>query len=335
MDIMKARRGQGRGQLGGGQRWWDALVLLAVIWGSSFLLMKVGVGVLPPAYVTLVRLAVGAVTLLVWLRATGARLPRGARVWGHLAVTGALVNVAPFTLFAWGEQRVSSVVAGIFNAATPLLTMVVVSVALPGERPGARRLLGMPIGFAGVLVVLGVWRGADGSDLAGQLACLAAAGCYAVGFPYAQRFLAGRPESTVSLSAAQVVVATAEAAVLAPLVSGGLPSTGPDGWSPSAVVALLLLGVLGTGVAYLLNYRVIRRAGAVAASTVTYLMPLVAVVAGAVLLGEGMTWNQPVGALVVLLGVAVGRRGTPSGAAAPGGGGTSPHLRPAATASGR
>ncbi|MCZ4121703.1 DMT family transporter [Streptomyces sp. H39-S7] len=314
MDIMKARGKRVRD----GQRWWDALVLLAVIWGSSFLLMKVGVGVLPPAYVTLVRLLVGAVTLLVWLRATGARLPRGARGWGHLAVTGALVNVAPFTLFAWGEQHVSSVVAGIFNAATPLLTMLVVSVVLPGERPGGRRLLGMPIGFAGVLVVLGVWRGADGSDLAGQLACLAAAGCYAVGFPYAQRFLAGRPESTVSLSAAQVVVATAEAAVLAPLGSGGLPATGPDGWSPSAVVALLLLGVLGTGVAYLLNYRVIRRAGAVAASTVTYLMPLVAVVAGVVLLGEGMTWNQPVGALVVLLGVAVGRRGAGGGAAAAG-----------------
>ncbi|MCM2428843.1 DMT family transporter [Streptomyces sp. RKAG337] len=302
MDFMKTRGEKAR------ERWWDALVLLSVIWGSSFLLMKVGVGVLPPAYVTLVRLVVGAVTLLVWLRATGGRLPRGAGVWGHLAVTGALVNVAPFTLFAWGEQRVSSVVAGIFNAATPLLTMLVVTVVLPGERPGARRLLGMPIGFAGVLVVLGVWRGADGSDLAGQLACLAAAGCYAVGFPYAQRFLAGRPESTVSLSAAQVVVATVEAAVLAPLVSGGLPAAGPDGWTPSAVVALLLLGVLGTGVAYLLNYRIIRRAGAVAASTVTYLMPLVAVVAGAVLLGEGMTWNQPAGALVVLLGVAVGRR---------------------------
>ncbi|MCZ4097729.1 MULTISPECIES: DMT family transporter [Streptomyces] len=314
MDFMRTRGGQGRGR----ERWWDALVLLAVIWGSSFLLMKVGVGVLPPAYVTLVRLVVGAVTLLVWLRATGGRLPRGARVWGHLAVTGALVNVAPFTLFAWGEQRVSSVVAGIFNAATPLLTMLVVTVVLPGERPGARRLLGMPIGFAGVLVVLGVWRGADGSDLAGQLACLAAAGCYAVGFPYAQRFLAGRPESTVSLSAAQVVVATVEAAVLAPLVSGGLPATGPDGWTPSAVVALLLLGVLGTGVAYLLNYRIIRRAGAVAASTVTYLMPLVAVVAGAVVLGEGMTWNQPVGALVVLLGVAVGRRRAGNGSAAPG-----------------
>ncbi|MFI9105842.1 DMT family transporter [Streptomyces fildesensis] len=310
MDFMKTRGEKAR------ERWWDALVLLSVIWGSSFLLMKVGVGVLPPAYVTLVRLVVGAVTLLVWLRATGGRLPRGARVWGHLAVTGALVNVAPFTLFAWGEQRVSSVVAGIFNAATPLLTMLVVTVVLPGERPGARRLLGMPIGFAGVLVVLGVWRGADGSDLAGQLACLAAAGCYAVGFPYAQRFLAGRPESTVSLSAAQVVVATVEAAVLAPLVSGGPPATGPDGWTPSAVVALLLLGVLGTGVAYLLNYRIIRRAGAVAASTVTYLMPLVAVVAGAVVLGEGMTWNQPVGALIVLLGVAVGRRRAGNGTGA-------------------
>jgi len=286
-------------------RWWDALLLLALIWGSSFLFIKVAVGVIPPAYVALGRIAIGAVTLLVVLAATRQRLSRSPAVWGHSAVTAALVNVAPFMLFSWGEQHVSSVVAGIFNAVTPVLAMLVALVALPDERPGRQRLVGLPIGFAGVLVVLGVWRTSDGQDLAGQLACLAAAACYALGFPYAKRTLAGRSESSVELSAVQIVVGTVEAAVVAPLVSGGLPDSTRGWWTPSVVGSMLALGVLGTGLAYLLNYRIIRRAGVVAASTVTYLMPLVSVAAGVLLLGEHVTWNQPAGALVVLLGVAV------------------------------
>ncbi|MFB7662687.1 DMT family transporter [Kitasatospora sp. NPDC056138] len=286
-------------------RWWDALLLLALIWGSSFLFVKVAVRVMPPGYVALARMAVGAVTLLLVLAATGQRLPRGRAVWGHSAVTALLVNVAPFTLFSWGEQHVSSVLAGIFNATTPVLAMLVAAVLLPDERPDRRRLVGLPIGFAGVLVVLGVWRGADGQSLAGQLACLAAAACYALGFPYAKRTLAGRPESTVALSAVQVLLGTAEGAVVAPLLSGGLP-TDPGRWcTPPVIGSVLALGALCTGVAYPLNYRVIRRAGAVAATMVSYLMPLVAVVAGVLLLDERVTWNQPVGALVVLLGVAV------------------------------
>ncbi|MFI9723269.1 DMT family transporter [Streptomyces sp. NPDC052396] len=290
-----------------GRRWWDALVLLALIWGSSFLLMKVAVGAMPPACVTLARLGIGSVTLLTVLRLKGLRLPRGRAVWGHSAVVAALVNVAPFTLFAWGERQVSSVLAGIFNAVTPLLTLGVALVALPEERPDRRRLLGIPLGFAGVLVVLGVWRAPDGPHLAGQAACLGAAACYAVGFPYARRHLAGRAESTVALSAAQVLAGTAECALVAPVLSGGLPAVTGRWASPAVLAALLALGALGTGVAYLLNYRVIRRAGAVAATTVTYLMPLVAAAAGVLLLGERLTWNQPAGALVVLAGVAVGQ----------------------------
>lgn len=283
------------------------MLLLALIWGSSFLFVKVAVQVIPPAYVALGRIAVGAVTLLVVLAVTRQRLPRDPAVWGHSAVVAALVNVAPFMLFSWGEQHVSSVLAGIFNATTPVLAMLVALVALPEERPGRARLVGLPIGFAGVLVVLGVWRGGHGESLAGQLACLAAAGCYALGFPYAKRTLVGRPETVLELSTVQVVIATVEAAVAAPLLSGGLPTGLGRWWTPQVAGSVLALGVFCTAIAYLLNYRVIRRAGAVTATMVSYLMPIVSVAAGVLLLGEHLSWNQPVGALVVLLGVAIGQ----------------------------
>ena len=113
-----------------------------------------------------------------WLAAARDRLPRGRGVWLHLAVASLLANVLPFTLFAYGEQHVTSVLAGIWNATTPLMTLLVVLAALPEERPSWQRLAGLGVGFAGVLVVLGAWRGVGTDELLGNLACLGAAACY-------------------------------------------------------------------------------------------------------------------------------------------------------------
>src|SRR5512135_2178032 len=127
-------------------------------------------------------------------------VPRDLRTWGHLFVGALLLSAGPFTLYAYGETQVSSVLAGIWNATTPLLTAAVAMLALPDERPTRARVAGLLVGFAGVLVVLGAWRGVGGHALLGNLACLAAATCYGLGFPYTRRHLAGRPESVVSLA---------------------------------------------------------------------------------------------------------------------------------------
>jgi drug/metabolite transporter (DMT)-like permease len=291
-------------QAASGTRWWDAMALLAVIWGSSFLFMKVAITELPPIWVTAFRVMIGAATLLVIVFATKQKLPRGWRVWGHLAVCAFIGNVLPFTLFAYGEQYVPSIAAGIWNAATPLMTVGVAPLILPNERLTRERALGVPIGFLGVLVILGVWSLSGGNTLIGHLACLGAATCYAFSAPYSKKYLADRKESGLVLAAGQISMAAAEALILAPIVSGRWPSN-PMHWSPSVIGCLLALGALGTGLAFVLNYRLIRRAGAVNSSLVTYLMPVVATLAGLLVLHEHIKWNLPVGALVILAGVAI------------------------------
>jgi drug/metabolite transporter (DMT)-like permease len=185
--------------------WPLRFVLLAIAWGSTFLFIKVGDEALAPLQVSLGRMLVGSATLLAILAMRREQLPAGTRLWARLAVAGILLNVAPFTLFAYGETRISSVLAGLWNATTPLLVLLVASFMLPDERPTARRAAAPAAGFAGVVLVLGPWRGLGASELLGQLMCLGAATGYGIAFPYTRRFLAGRPESGTALSAGQLL----------------------------------------------------------------------------------------------------------------------------------
>jgi drug/metabolite transporter (DMT)-like permease len=289
-----------RSELG---RWLPSYLLLAAIWGTSFLLIKVGVSELHPLWLTFGRVLAGAAILLAVLAVTRDRLPREPVIWGHLTVVATLGVALPFTLFGFGEERVSSVLAGIWNAATPLVALPLAVLAFRTEKMTVRRAAGIGVGFLGVLVVLGVWRGVGGAQLTGQLMCFGAAMCYAVAIPYQKKFVAGRSGSGVSLAATQLLIALAELAVFAPLLAGAPPA--PTGLSLRVVLCVLALGALGTGLAFVLNFRVIRIAGASTSASVTYLMPVVATVVGVTILHEHLEWNQPVGALIVLAGVAV------------------------------
>ncbi|MGI5212856.1 DMT family transporter [Plantactinospora sp. CA-290183] len=304
--------------------WLPGYLALAAIWGSSFLFIKVGIRELHPLYLTLGRVVAGALVLLVVLAVLRDRLPRDPVLWLHLAVISAVGVVVPFTLFGYGEQRVSSMLAGIWNATTPLMVLPLAVLVFRTERMTLRRGLGMGLGFVGVLVVLGVWRGVGGAQLTGQLMCLAAAACYGISIPYQKRFVAGRPESGVALSAGQLLMATAQLAVVAPLVAGAPPV--PTRLSAEVLGSVLALGALGTGLAFVINMRNVRLAGASTASTVTYVIPIFAVVIGVLALDEHLAWYQPVGAVIVLAGVAVsqglfgGRRrpaNAPTGPAGP------------------
>lgn len=285
----------------GGRSWMPSFLALALFWGCSFAFIRVGLEALSPVQVVFWRLLLGLVALTAVSVASRTALPRTVRTWGHLAVLALLLNAAPFTLFAIGQQTVSSVLAGIINAATPLATLLVVLVALPQEKPTRQRVAGLLIGFAGILVVLGVWRGFPGGELGGIASCLLAVGCYGMAFPYSRRYLTDLPEGPVALATGQVACATGLMLPLL-LLTGVYPEHPVTG---RVVAAMLALGVLSSGMAYVLNFRIVAAAGATTASSVTYLTPLVAAVVGVSLLGEHLTWNQPAGALVVLAGVAV------------------------------
>jgi len=191
-------------------------------------------------------------------------------------------------------------VAAIGNATAALWTVVFAMALLPDERATRARLTGVAIGFLGVLVLLGPWQGLGGPSLLGTLLCLGPGVCYGVAFTYTRRHLSGRPESAVSLAAAQVLIGTVTLLLVTPFFSSVPSHLTVKVWG-----SILALGALGTGLAYVLSYDIIGRAGATTMSLVTYVVPLFATFFGIVLLNESLTWNEPVGALVIIAGAAV------------------------------
>ena len=282
-------------------RWPVQLLLVAVIWGASFMFIKVELDAgLAPLHIAWLRCALGAPALLLILALMRDRLPRERGLYLHLLLIATLMNALPFALFAYGETEVSSLLAGIINALTPLMTLLFSISLLPDEPPTAEKLTGLGVGFLGVVVVLAPWHGLGGGSLLGALACIGAATCYGLGFPYMRRHLSGRPETGVAISAAQVSLGALLLTPFLPL--GSLPGEVPgvEVWGSA-----LALGALGTGVAYIFNFNVVRAAGAQTASMVTYLVPVFAVIFGVSILGEPLSWHEPVGGALIIAGVAL------------------------------
>ena len=283
-------------------RWEVSFLVLAAMWGCSFWWIKVGLRAVTFVDVAMLRLAFGATALLVVSLLSRTALPRRAATWGHLFVMGALFCSVPFTLFSYGETHISAVLAGLINALTPLTTVAATIAVFRLQRPSRRLVGGLGLGLAGVLVVLGVWNGLGGGQLAGVGACLLAVTCYGIGFPYSARVVTGRPgaEPPIALATGQVLCGAIQVLPFA-LAAGHLTANPP--WT--SFLALAALGALGTGVAYILNFDVINHAPPAVASSVTYLVPVYAVIVGAAFLGEAVHWYEPVGAALILLGAAV------------------------------
>lgn len=283
--------------------WRLQFTILAATWGSSFLFIKVLDEHWAPPWVAFGRVALGAITLLALGVYRRERLRFDRATWRHLVVNAALFNAIPFTLYAYAETHVASIVAGLWNATTPLWVLTGALLAFPEERPTRERLLGLLVGFGGVVMLLGPWHGLGGGELTGQLACVGAAVSYGAAFLYTRRNLAGREYSGIALSAAQLLCATVLLGLVVPFARAPTGHIGLDGLG-----SILALGVLGSGVAYALNYSIVRAAGATVASTVTYVIPVFSTVLGVIVLGEPLRWNQPVGAAILLSGIAVSQR---------------------------
>ncbi|GAB2959378.1 DMT family transporter [Streptomyces heilongjiangensis] len=273
---------------------------LSLIWGFSFLLIKVGTAAYAPFQVTFGRLVFGTLVLAAAMAVKRQRLPRGARTWGHLTVAALLLNALPFSLFAYAELTIPSTLAGICNATSPLWGMALSLVALSEDRPTRVRVAGLGLGFLGVLTVLGAWQGFDGLDPRGTAMALLASLSYPIGWIYVRRTLAGTAHSPLSLTGAQLLLATVQLAVVTPLFTN-LPSHFPV----VPLLAVIALGALGTGVAMLVQYGLVSEVGPTTAQMVTYFIPVIATAAGVALLGESLTWSTPVGAAIVLAGAAL------------------------------
>ncbi len=274
--------------------------VLALLWGSGFLWIKLALTGLSPVQVTVLRCALGAVVLLVLSRWAGQRLPRGRRIWSRLLIAAFFCNALPFALFGIGELTVDSGIAGVMNATTPLWSLLI-GIAIGGERRvTALRVTGLVLGFAGILLIFAPWQ-KSGLLGWGTLALLGAGVSYAIAFAYMGRKLVGEG-GPIAISAAQLMAATGLGALALPFDS---TPTGP--LNMTAVVAVVVLGIFGTGVTFYLNYRLIEDEGATSAATVGYLLPVVSVALGAIVLGEDLGIRVLAGMAVVLIGVALTR----------------------------
>lgn len=273
---------------------------MGLIWGSSFLFIKVALTGVSFGQVAWARTILGAITLTAIMLIGRKSLPRDRVVWLHFLLLAAVNCVAPYLLFAWAEQFVSSSLASIYNAVTPIMTALIVTLGFRAERLSRGQVLGILIGILGVLVIIGPWRAEVGvaGNLWGQLACLGAVTCYGFSYSYTRKYLAHRPIESSTIAFMNIGIAALYMLLLTPIIA----------WQPVhlsiwVVGSLVLLGAFGTGIAYIWNFNVLKVWGATNASTVTYLTPVVGVLLGVLLLGEHLSWNQPVGALLVFVGI--------------------------------
>ncbi|QLL23106.1 EamA/RhaT family transporter [Actinobacteria bacterium IMCC25003] len=280
--------------------WVPSYLALGLAWGCSFIFIKLGLEFLTPFGVAFGRCALGAATLLIVARLRGYELPKDPKVRLHIWVVALLLNVIPGILFALAETEVTSILAGIINAVTPLMTIIAILLVNREEKPKAFQLVGLVIGFVGVLTVLGVWNGLGKNPLWAILVLLMAVSCYGISFPYTRRFVMPHKLKSESVVSLQLLLA---AITLLPLYL--FDGIAKDEYRLGPVLGMLGLGVFGSGFAYLWNFKVMEDAGSAIASTVTYLTPLVAVAVGLVFLNEKISWHEPVGALIVLLGAAI------------------------------
>jgi drug/metabolite transporter (DMT)-like permease len=273
------------------------LVALASIWGSNFLLVEKALQGLNPAQVVMCRLVLGAAGLVLLARARGIGLPSRWGVWGRVAVMGLIGQAVPWLLFAWGQERVDSALAGIYTGATPLLTIPVVWLLLR-QRPSRGELYASTLGFAGLFVVLSPWRSGHSASLLGQLLCLAGALCYALAFAYVGHLLASVTANRTALAAAQALAA---AALMVP--ASGSALVRPVHLTAVVGIAALALGA-GTAAAFLINYWLVARIGPVQSSLAFYLIPVVAVAIGVSFNSERLTAGQAVGTVLVVAALA-------------------------------
>ncbi|GAA2808398.1 DMT family transporter [Saccharopolyspora taberi] len=277
---------------------------LALLWGSSFLLIKVALDALAPTQIALARIVLGALVLLALCAVRGIRLRGDAALWRRIAVAALFASALPWVLFGIGEQTVASGLTGVINATTPLWTALF-GLLVTREAPPPARLAGLGLGFGGVVLIFAPWQD-DNLLTWGVFVCLGAAVSYGLAYVYIGRNLTGRHGlPPLALATMQMIVASGYGVLALPI-----DGIRPVQLEPVPLLAIAVLGVFGTGLAFAMNYRLISDEGATTASTVAYLMPIVSVLLGWLVLGEQLGFRILLGMAIVLAGVLITQRST-------------------------
>jgi drug/metabolite transporter (DMT)-like permease len=278
---------------------WLTLLALGFMWGTSYVFIKLGVQTLPTFTLIAARLGIGLVLLATVVAIAGERLPREPRIYGHLVVMSVVNIVLPFALITTAERSVDSALAAVLNGAVPLFVIVLAAFFLHDEPLTVNRLVGLGVGYLGVIVLVSRSLGASGSTLTGELALVLSTVSYGAGAVYARRNMRGLRPMIPALF--QVGFAFIIVSVIALVTEQPWNVS----WSPDAIVAVLWLGILGSGFAYLANFRLLARVGATRTSLVAYLLPIVGIVSGALMFHEVVDVRIVIGTILIIAGVAL------------------------------
>lgn len=282
---------------------WISLLALTALWGSAFALNEIALASLPPSVLVAGRIIIATVLIVSFLRLTGDALPGPSRNWWPMFILALFGNVLPFHLIAWSQQHIDSSLAGVLMGAMPLLVLTLAHFFIPGARLTLFRAAGFVVGFTGVVVIIGpdFVGGLDGNlAVWGAIAALGAALSYSISTIYARRLGAGDP---LRRSAGMLIVASL---ISLPAAVIDLPAAT---FSPGAAVALAVLGLLTTGFATLLYFRLVQGPGPTFLSLVNYLIPAWAVIVGAIFLDESLSLSITSGLVLILCGIAISEIG--------------------------